>query len=95
MKEANVKTAAKHKENVNQSKSQLKEINAEAREKRSEIKLEFGEGAKASKENMKKNSTNKNIMLVWGLILSIPLAIIALVLFVMLGLLVWDIFIGL
>lgn len=81
--------------NINQTKAKSKKINAETSDKRAEIKTEFKQGVKESKAGMKKNSANKNMMLIWGIILLIPLALFGLVLFVMFVLLMWDIFFGL
>lgn len=84
MKANNAKTAAKHRDNVNQSKSQLQKINAEARENRNSIE--------SPTANV---SGTRKLMAVWVAIFTAPLMIVAVVLFVMAILLFWDAFIGL
>lgn len=84
MKANNAKTAAKHRENVNQSKTQLQQINAEAQEKRSSIE--------SPTANV---SGTRKLMAVWVAIFTAPLMIVAVVLFVMAMLLFWDAIFGL
>ena len=84
MKEANFKTAAKHRENVNQSKAQIKTINAETKASFAAIEKPTG-----------KVSWTRKLMALWLLIFTAPLLLFAVVLFIAGVLLFWDAIFGL
>lgn len=87
MKTSNTKFAADHQKNIGQTKERTKAINAEAKASRASIERPTADYSKMS--------GNKFLMILWGTVLSIPLLIIGVILFIMAGLLFWDVLFGL
>lgn len=84
MKEANAKTATKHRNNMNQTKAEFKQVNSEAREKREAITAPTA-----------KVSRTRKLAAVWVALFTAPLLLFAIVLFIIAMMFFWDAFIGL